>query len=179
LGDRVVIFGSGPIGLLLMQAVRRAGATQVVITDVQESRLDLAASLGADAVVLAGEGQATALRQYAPYGYDMVIDATGVPDVVLHTFDYVAPGGKVLLFGVCPEGATIPFSPFDLFRRDISVYGSFAVNLTFGPAIELLQTGVVQVDALISHRFRLEQLNRALQIAQTQSEPAMKILIAP
>ena len=180
LGDRVVIFGAGPIGLLLMQAVRRAGATQVVVTDVQQARLDLAASLlGADAVILADDDQPAALRECAPQGYDMVIDATGVPEVVLHTFDYVTPGGKVLLFGVCPEGATIPFSPFDLFRRDISVYGSFAVNLTFGPAIELLQAGAVQVEPLVSHRFRLEQLDRALQIAQTRSEPAMKILIEP
>jgi len=109
LGDRVVIFGAGPIGLLLMQAVRRAGAACVVMTDVQEDRLGLAASLGADGTVLAGEDQPAALREWAPRGYDMVIDATGVPDVVARTFDYVTPGGKVLLFGVCPEDATIPF----------------------------------------------------------------------
>jgi threonine dehydrogenase-like Zn-dependent dehydrogenase len=91
----------------------------------------------------------------------------------------VTPGGKVLLFGVCPEDATIPFSPFDLFRRDISVYGSFAVNMTFGPAIELLRSGAVQVAPLISHRYPLERVQQALDLAQTRSEPAMKILIEP
>ena len=179
LGDRVLIFGAGPIGLLLAQVIQRAGAAQVVVTDLQQERLALAASLGADVTILADEDQHAALREWAPHGYNMVIDATGVPDVVARTFDFVMPGGKLLLFGVCPEDATFPFSPFDLFRRDISVYGSFAVNMTFGPAIELLRSGAVHVEPLISHRFSLEQLPPALEIARTRSEPAMKILIEP
>ena len=181
LGDRVLIFGAGPIGLLLMQAVRRGGAAQVVVTDLQGERLELAAELGADATVLANEDkdQPSALREWAPQGYDMVVDATGVPAVVARCFGYVTPGGKVLLFGVCPEDATIPFSPFDLYRRDISVYGSFALNVTFEPAIELLRGGAVQVGSLISHRFPLEQFPQALEMARTRSEPAMKIVIEP
>ena len=185
LGDRVLIFGAGPIGLLLMQTVRRAGAAQVVVTDLQQERLELAARLGADTTVLASEDesedgdQPVALREGAPRGYDMVVDGTGVPGVVARCFDYVTPGGKLLLFGVCPEDATIPFSPFDLYRRDISVYGSFALNVTLGPAIELLRGGAVQVEPLISHRFPLERFPRALEMARIRSESAMKIVIEP
>jgi 2-desacetyl-2-hydroxyethyl bacteriochlorophyllide A dehydrogenase len=179
LGDRVLILGSGPIGLLMMQAVRRAGAAQVVVTDLQPDRLALAKQLGADVIVGAGEPQAATLRELAPHGYDMVIDATGVPEVVAGCFDYVTRGGKLLVFGVCPEDATISFSPFDLFRRDIAVYGSFAVNLTFGPALELLRNGAVQVEPLISHRFALEEFPRALEMARTRTEPMMKVLIEP
>ena len=181
LGDRVLIFGAGPIGLLLMQAVRRAGAAQVVVTDLQPERLALAAELGADPVVPArGNGdQPAALREWAPWGYDMVVDATGAPAVVARCFDYVTPGGKVLLFGVCPEDATIPFRPFDLYRRDVSVYGSFALNVTFGPAIELLRGGAVQVEPLISHRVPLERFPEALQMARTRSEPTIKVVVEP
>ena len=179
LADRVLIFGAGPIGLLMTQAVHRGGAAQIVVTDLQEDRLELATRLGADAVVPAGDGMETCLRAYAPHGYDMVIDATGVPQVVAGCFDYVTRGGKVLLFGVCPEDATIPFSPFDLFRRDISVYGSFAVNVTFGPALELLRSGAVQVEPLISHRFSLDEFPQALEMALSRSEPMMKVLIEP
>jgi len=179
LGDRVLIFGAGPIGLLLLQAVRRAGGAYVVVTDVQQGRLQLAASLGADRTVVADEDQTAALRAGAPMGYDVVIDATGVPSVVAGCMDYVTPGGKALFFGVCPEDATIPFSPFELYRRDISVYGSFALNRTFGPAIELLRGGAVDVKPLLSHRFPLERFPHALEIARTRSEPAMKILIQP
>ena len=179
LGDRILIFGAGPIGLLLMQCLRRGGAAHVTVTDLQSERLALARRLGAEETVQADEGQAAALREHAPYGYDMVVDATGVPAVAARCFDYVTPGGKVLLFGVCPEDATIPFSPFHLYRRDISVYGSFALNVTFGPAIELLRSGAVDVTPLVSHRFPLEQLPAALELAHTQSEPSAKILIAP
>lgn len=181
LGDQVLIFGAGPIGLLLMQAVRRAGAAQVVVTDLQQERLELVATLGAHVTVPADEGedQPASLREGAPLGYDMVIDATGVPAVAARCFDYVTPGGKVLLFGVCPENATIPFSPFDLYRRDISVYGSFALNVTFGPAIELLRGGAVQVEPLISHRFPLARFPEALEMARTRSEPTMKVVIGP
>jgi D-arabinitol dehydrogenase (NADP+) len=179
LGDRVLIFGAGPIGLLLLQAVRRAGAAEVTVSDLQAERLTLATSLGAERVVPADRDQETALREIAPYGYDMVIDATGVPAVAAQTFDYVTPGGKVLLFGVCPEEATIEFSPYRVYRRDITVVGSFALNVTFGPAIELLRSGAVRVEALISHRFSLDQFPQALHIAHTRAEPAVKILIEP
>ncbi len=181
IGDRVLIFGAGPIGLLLMQVIRRAGAAQVVVTDPQEERLKLAAALGADATVPAGDAgeQASLLHEGATFGYDMVVDATGVPNVATQCFDYVTPGGKILLFGVCPEDATIPFSPFDLYRRDITVYGSFALNVTFGPAIELLRGGAVDVEPLISHRFPLEQFPQALEMARTRSEPTMKVVFEP
>jgi 2-desacetyl-2-hydroxyethyl bacteriochlorophyllide A dehydrogenase len=179
LGDRVLIFGAGPIGLLLMQSVRRDGASQVVVTDLVPERLDLAAELGADVTVLGDDDAPDALREHALYGYDLVIDATGVPQVAASAFDYVTRGGKVLLFGVCPEDATFPFSPFDLYRRDIAVYGSFALNKTFAPAIELLRAGAVRVAPLISHRFPLEAFPQALELAQARSEPTMKILIEP
>ncbi len=179
LGDRVLIFGAGPIGLLLLQSVRRAGAAEVTVTDLQVERLALATSLGAERVCPAGPEQEAALRANAPYGYDVVIDATGVPAVAAQTFEYVTSGGTVLLFGVCPEDATIEFSPYRVYRRDVTVVGSFALNVTFGPAIELLRSGAVRVDALISHRFTLEQFPQALHIAHTRSEPAAKILIEP
>ncbi len=179
LGDCVLMFGAGPIGLLMLQALRHAGAAQVVVSELQQERLELAARLGADAIVPADAAQEQVLRDLTPYGYDMVVDVTGVPEVVARCFDYVTPGGKVLLFGVCPERATIPFSPFHLYRRDISVYGSFALNVTFGPAIELLHAGTVQVEPLISHRLPLAQVPRALETACTRTEPAIKIVIEP
>jgi 2-desacetyl-2-hydroxyethyl bacteriochlorophyllide A dehydrogenase len=177
LGDLALIFGAGPIGLLMMQAIRRAGAAKVVVTDLQADRLELAARLGADVVIPAGEAQADALGAEAPFGYDMVIDATGVPEVIAQCFEYVTPGGKVLPFGVCPEEATIPFSPFNLYRHDVAVYGSFALNVTFGPAIELLRSGAVEVGPLLSHRFPLDEFPHALEVQRTRLEPAIKIAI--
>jgi 2-desacetyl-2-hydroxyethyl bacteriochlorophyllide A dehydrogenase len=179
LADSVLIFGAGPIGLLMLQSVRRAGATHVVVNDLQPDRLALAMDLGASATVVAGDGADSALRAHAPYGFDIVIDATGVPAVAAGCFGHVTRGGKVVLFGVCPEDAMIEVSPFDIFRRDITVIGSFALNLTLGPALELLRSGAVRVDSLVSHRFSLDEFPRALEMALTRSEPMMKVIIEP
>jgi len=177
IGDRVLLFGAGPIGLLLLQTLKRAGATYVVVVDIREERLELARKLGADRTVPAGQEEE--IREGATFGYDIVVEATGVPEVASKCADFAIPGGKVLLFGVCPEGAEIPVRPFQIYRRDITILGSFALNRTMGQALELLSAGAVQVEPLISHRFPLEHFPDALALVQEGREPSMKVLIEP
>jgi len=149
-----------------LQAVRHAGAATVVVTDVVPWRLEQAAALGASETILADEGQAKRLRALAPLGYDIVADATGRPDVLEGTFAYVRPRGKVWVFGVCPPGAQASFVPYDLFRKDLSIIGSFAVCRTFQESIALIQSGAVRVEPLISHRLPLEGFGQALELAE-------------
>ena len=101
-GDAALVFGAGPMGCLVVQALRHAGAAHVVVTDVVESRLALAAALGATHTLLAGDDQNAQLRALAPLGYDIVTDATGIPAVLEQCFDVVRPRGKIWVFGVCP-----------------------------------------------------------------------------
>lgn len=175
-GDRVLLFGAGPIGLLLLQVLKVAGATSVTVVEVREERLRLAEELGAERTVRAGHEEA--LKEEAPFGYDIVVDATGVPEVVSKCADFVTPGGKVLLFGVCPEGATVRLSPFQIYRRDITILGSFALNYTMDRALELLSSGSVRVEPLISHRFPLERFPEALELVGSD-EPSLKVLVRP
>lgn len=149
-GAQVLIFGAGPMGLLLLQALRHSGAAQVVIAEKQPARLALATQLGALAMPVDGQ-QAEALRAIAPYGFDLVVDATGVPAVIEQAFSYVRPRGQYLQFGVTPMDATIRLRPYDLFRNDWTVIGSFALCYTFLPAIAWLANGVVDVAQLVSH----------------------------
>jgi threonine dehydrogenase-like Zn-dependent dehydrogenase len=83
--DEVLIFGAGPMGLLLVQVMRHNGASQVVIAEKQPERLALARKLGATATVAPGPDQAQALKELAPYGFAIVIDATGLPAVIEHS----------------------------------------------------------------------------------------------
>jgi len=165
-GDAALIFGAGPMGCLMLQAVRHAGAATVVVTDVVPWRLEQAAALGASETIVAEEGQAKRLRALAPLGYDIVADATGRPDVLEGAFAHVRPRGKVWVFGVCPPGAQASFVPYDLFRKDLSIIGSFAVCRTFQESIALIQSGAVQVEPLISHRLPLEDFGQALELAE-------------
>jgi threonine dehydrogenase-like Zn-dependent dehydrogenase len=165
-GDSALVFGAGPMGCLVLQALHSAGAARVVVTDVAPRRLEIAASLGAAETVLAGEHQATRLKTLAPRGYEIVVDATGRPEVLEQAFEYARPRGKVWVFGVCPAGARASFIPYDVFRKDLSIIGSFAVNRTFQESIALIVGGAVRVEPLISHRLPLADFAQALELAE-------------
>jgi 2-desacetyl-2-hydroxyethyl bacteriochlorophyllide A dehydrogenase len=165
-GDAALLFGAGPMGCLMLQALRRAGAATVVVTDLNPWRLERAAALGASETVLADAGQAQRLRALAPHGFDIVADATGRPDVLELAFDLARPRGKVWVFGVCPPTARASFSPYQVFRKDLSVIGSFAVCRTFHESIALIASGAVQVEPLISHRLPLAHFADGLDVAE-------------
>jgi 2-desacetyl-2-hydroxyethyl bacteriochlorophyllide A dehydrogenase len=150
-GAEVLIFGAGPMGLLLVQALRFSGASQVVVVEKQLDRLALASQLGATATVAAGPDQAETLKALAPYGFAVVIDATGVPAVIEQAFKFLKPRGQYLQFGVMPMEASITLRPYDVFRHDWTIIGSFALCYTFEPAIAWLANGVINVKPLISH----------------------------
>lgn len=150
-GDPVLILGAGPMGLLLTQALRHSGASQVVVVEKQAGRLQLAARLGATSTVSAGPEQTAQLKDLAPRGFAAVIDATGVPKVIEQAFAYLRPRGQFLQFGVAPNGATVTIKPYDVFKNDWSIIGSFAGCYTFDPAIAWLAERVVDVQPLVSH----------------------------
>ncbi|HEV7216461.1 MAG TPA: zinc-dependent alcohol dehydrogenase family protein [Chloroflexota bacterium] len=175
---RVLIVGAGPIGLLMLQAVRRSGAAQAVVTDLRASRLQLARLLGAEQTVEADADAPQRLRDLAPYGFDAAIDVTGVPSVVQSLLPSVTDGGSLLIFGVSPEQATISVRPYELFRRDLTILGSFAVAYTFEDAITMLQSGAVQVDRLVSHRLPLSGYEAGLAAARA-GEGSMKVQLLP
>jgi 2-desacetyl-2-hydroxyethyl bacteriochlorophyllide A dehydrogenase len=157
LGDAVVIFGAGPMGLLLTQALRHSGASQVVVVEKQAERLALAGKLGATSTVAAGADASRELMDLAPHGFGIVIDATGAPPVIEQAFTYLRPRGQFLQFGVAPNGATISLKPYDVFKNDWTIIGSFALCYTFDPAIAWLANGVVDVRPLISHTLPMSE----------------------
>ncbi len=176
-GDRVLLLGAGPMGLLWTQALRHGNASEIVVTDLHEPRLALARSLGASHVVRAGQGQEEELRAIAPRGFDVVIDVTGVPSVLQAGFNYVGPMGKVMMFGVCPLKSTITVEPFQVYNKDLTILGSMALNYTFQPAIALLEAGVISVRSMLTHTLPLESFSEALSLAG--GPDSAKVQIAP
>ncbi len=154
--DQVLIFGAGPMGLLLVQTLRHSGASQVVVVEKQAERLALAKQMGAAQTVTAGPDQADELRSSAPYGFDVVIDATGVPAVIEQAFDFLKPRGRYLQFGVTPMNARVQIDPYAVFKNDWTILGSFAVCYSFQPAIAWLANGVIDIAPLVTHTAPLE-----------------------
>jgi len=177
LGANALIYGAGPIGLLMLQLVRHGGASSVAVVDLKQEKLDVAGSLGAHEVVPAGLAADAALREISPLGFDVVVDCTGVPSVVEHMFTHVRNNGKLLFFGVNPSDARVAISPYDVYRKDLEIYGSFSLRYTFHDALALLQSGAVDVKPLLSDRLPIERFPEALELAG--SGEAFKVQIQP
>lgn len=176
IGSEVLILGAGPIGQLHLQASRANGASAVVVTDVVEGKLELARKHGAHETVFADNALQDKLKKLAPYGFDVVIDCTGIARVMQDSIKYVKNGGKYLVFGVCGPEDEIAISPFEIYRRDLEIIGSFAIRRTYDRAFKLMEHGVIQVGDLIHEAMPVEELPRGLDMMKRGVAP-MKLQI--
>ena len=178
LGASVLIFGAGPIGLLHLQVAQRAGASLVDVVDLNPARLALARTLGARKVVLGGEKLIAELRSSEPRGYDLVIDATGSTKALASALQVVKNSGTLLMFGVCPQGEKLEISPFDIYRRDLTILGSFSIRRTFLAALRMVEGGQLNLGALVGEKYRLADLPLALD-RMAQGSADKKLVIVP
>jgi D-arabinitol dehydrogenase (NADP+) len=181
-GDKILIFGAGPAGILLSQLLQHCGAALVVVAAPTQFKLEALNRLGVKHTVQTQRNNFTshieAVRAFSPEGYDVVIDATGNPQVLEHTFQFTKMGSKVLVYGVCNEEDLVPVKPYWIFRNEIKLIGSFAQTHCFDRAISYLEQGVVRVDGLITHRVGLDEYPKALSVLADGKEN-LKIMVHP
>lgn len=171
-GSSALVIGAGPTGLLLAQLLASSGAATVTVADVVEAKLRTAAALGVDRTVLATRDAGDdidRLRDASPDGdgYDIVVEATGVIAVGAMCVPLTRPGGTVLVYGVTRPDDRLSVSPFDIFRREITLKGSYAEMTSFGAAIAALRSGRVRTDGIITHRFALDDYDQAIHTLST------------
>lgn len=173
-GADALIFGSGPTGLVLAQLLMHHGAARVVVASPSAFKLDLARAFGVDATVLVDRHDATEsarrVRDLAPDGFDVVVDATGAASVSAECCALTRDGGTVLIYGVTRPDDRIPISPYDIYRRELTIKGSFAQVNSFPASIAVLRSGRVRTEGIITHRFPLERFGDALEAVR--SEPS-------
>lgn len=148
--ENALVFGGGPIGLLLALSMKAQGVGEVTIADIDESRLAFARDLGLDAM-----HPMSAELESSRRSFDLVADATGVPSVVESMPEFALDGGTILVFGVCAPGIRVAISPFDVFRRQLTIAGSHSLNRNLPAALALLQKDNGAMARLISHRLSL------------------------
>ena len=151
--ERAVVFGTGPMGLLLGLALKARGTGEVLMVDRDRQRLDMAESRGLTPLAAGPETQ-TALRQSC----DLAVDATGVPEVAGRLLDSTANGGAALFFGVCPSEARIAVSPFEVFRRQLSIFGTHSLNRNIPEALAALSAVSSDITGVVSHRLPFEEI---------------------
>ena len=155
--EEALIFGAGPMGLLMGLALKAEGVARVAFVDLAQSRLELAASFGFDAVA-AGSDDLKAWHHRA----DLAVEATGVPAVAAGLTSYMANGGKGLFFGVCPSDAKIDIAPFEVFRRQLTLAGSHSLNHNIPRSLEIIASLGSEIDRAVSHRLPLEEISKIL-----------------
>ena len=180
-GSNVLLFGAGPTGLILTQLLAGSGATALTVAAPTQAKLDLARARGADRTVLVDRSNPAAsfeeLRHAAPDGFDVVIDATGALVVLAQTLALTRTGGTVFVYGMTPESTVWPIAPYDIFRRELTVKGSFAQQFSFDRALSALRTGRVKTEGMISRRFSLDAYAEAL--AAVADSSVVKAVIVP
>jgi L-iditol 2-dehydrogenase len=151
-GDTVLIAGGGPIGVIAAQVARAFGAADVVVTDIDARRRDLAAKYGARVVDPATESTGT-------LGAHVFIDASGATPAILNGIRSTRSGGTVVLVGSADE---IPLSVPEVAMRELNVTGIFRYTNTWPIGRALLTSGAVELDSLVTHVYGIEQVEQAL-----------------
>lgn len=155
--ENALIFGAGPMGLLMGVALKMRGINDITFCDIDQSRLDLAASFGFEGIAVG-----SAALQDWHHRADLAVDATGVPAVAGGLVDHVANGGKALFFGVCPSDARIDVSPFEVFRRQITFAGSHSLNHNIPQALDVISACGPGIEAVVSHKLSLAEVSAIL-----------------
>lgn len=157
LGDHVLVYGAGTMGLLMAQLAPRTGAASVTIVDLNEERLKTAEECGIPY-------RYTSADQADRENWDVVIDATGSVRAIEDALGRVAPAGYFQDFGVASGEAVAKYSPFNIYRNEISIVGSMAVLNSYGRAVEMFEAGAINATAMTSHSFTLDDYGTALDM---------------
>ncbi|MDR3559841.1 MAG: zinc-binding alcohol dehydrogenase family protein [Negativicutes bacterium] len=174
--DKMLVMGAGPIGLVILQAAKRLGAT-VLITDLADSRLALAGRLDADVTVNpAKQDLAKAIHDFTGgYGVDVAVDAVGVPALFEQAVEFAAPAGRVVIIGFNPAAAQIPELPIT--RKELDIRGSRMNAGKMPEVVGWIAAGEVQTGPLVSHEYALVDLQKAFDVLDSEPEKACKIVI--
>lgn len=167
--DTVAVIGAGPIGLFAVQMAKAFGAKKVVLFDIRDRRLEMGLRLGADETMNLKNGKSTDL-------FTVVVEATGNCAVVESLLDYVVPGGRIGLLGLCgSKRAAIDVDRFVTY--DLEMHGSLGSPGVWSTVIDMLHSGKVDTASLISHRFELHELEEAFELMEKKEPDLLKIVL--
>jgi L-idonate 5-dehydrogenase len=172
LGKTVLITGCGPIGCLSILAARRAGAAQIIATDLSDYTLGKARECGADQVL----NTATTPDALAPYQkdkgqIDVHLECSGAPAALAAGVTCLRPGAILVQLGLGGD-MTVPMQAMT--AKEITLRGSFRFHSEFAKAVEMMQSGLIKVDPLITHSFDIAEAGEAFETASDRSR-AMKV----
>jgi len=154
--------------------LRQNGGCHVVVAAPKGLKMDLAKRLDSADVYIElsrtnPEEQFQKLKEENPYGFDIVVEATGSPKILEDAINYVRRGGKLVVYGVYSDSAKVSWSPSKIFGDEITIIGSFSETYMFPTAIGYLDSGKVKVQGIVNKTFKLEQWAECLESMRNKS----------
>lgn len=179
LGDTAVVVGSGMIGLLLIQALRRAGCGRVVAVDIDDAKLKLAAALGADIQLNPQRADVPALLRDATggHGADIAVEAVGATEPLATAVKSLRKGGTLTLVGNVSPQVELPLQW--VVTRQVSLLGSCASSGEYPVCLDLLARGMIRVEPLISAVAPLEEGPAWFERLYRREPNLMKVILEP
>lgn len=172
LGKRVLVTGCGPIGILVILAARRAGAAEIIATDITGPVLDIARRCGADVTLNTGETpDALAAYTTGKGTLDVLFECSGAQAALVSGIATLRPRGKIVQLGLSGD-MTLPMMMIT--ARELSLTGSFRFHDAFPLAVRMMQQGLIDVSPLLTHSFPLAEFEEAFATAGDRSR-AMKV----
>ena len=170
LGSHVLIYGSGTMGLMMLELAKRTGAASVDVVDINPERLATAEKLGCSQAGLSAD------ELGRPAGWDVVVDATGNAAAIQDGLERVAKAGTFLQFGVSDYATTATISPYRIYNQEITITGSMAVLHSFERAADLFGNGVLDPSVFISDRLPLADYASALDAFRSGKGRKIQVL---
>lgn len=180
-GDIVVIVGAGTMGQILLQLVKNSGASKIIHVDMLAWKLEISKEHGATNIIDASrENVYDKIMEFTDgRGANVVFEAVGNTRVFETALTYTAKGATFVQFGFAAEGASASIIPFDILSKELTIVGSWLNPYTFDRTIQLLASGAVKVDHLISDRLSIRDLEKGIKKAIERPVGFMKAVILP
>ncbi|MFP3152864.1 zinc-dependent alcohol dehydrogenase family protein [Lachnospiraceae bacterium ZAX-1] len=157
-GDTVLVIGGGPIGMIMLQLAKNAGAAQVILSEPVLEKRELALKLGADKTINPLEEDIKAVLKECCSNVDKVIECVGNVRAQAEAIQLAGKCATIMYFGLAAPGETFPIQPDDIFKKELKITSSFINPYTFERAIKVLNSGKIDVEEIITNIVPLDDI---------------------
>ena len=175
-GQKVLITGSGPIGTLCVAASRRAGAEEIIVTDISKNALTFSNSVGADKVIhVLEEHDELKSYQFNKGYFDIAIECSGSEKGISDSINCLKPKGTLIQLGL---GGDIIMPLVSVTTKELNLRGSFRFHLEFELAVNMMKKKLINVNPLITHKLDFKSAKEAFELAMNNEEQSMKVQLS-
>ena len=175
-GQKVLITGSGPIGTLCVAVTRRAGAEEIIVTDISKNALMFSNSVGADKVIhVLEEHDELKSYQFNKGYFDIAIECSGSVKGISDSINCLKPKGTLIQLGL---GGDVLIPLVSVTTKELNLRGSFRFHLEFELAVNMMKKKLINVNPLITHKLDFKSAKEAFELAMNNEEQSMKVQLS-